>query len=391
MIQMVIGGILNSASSKKSMIKKARIIPLCPVDWGGGITRDVTLLELITNEGVIGLGSAYTGPGQVLEALNAYHQNPELLNIVQDEKVIPNSAIDIALWDIKGKNAQKPISDLLGRRHHDRVLAYATLDVLLSEAQNPDIFEQDIRALMNHGFKAIKLSLEGFGHRDSSKSDQEWDAYEGAVLEHAREIVGPDFSLMIDVFGSDLDWPFTYDWALKTAKKLEELDFLWFEEPLAPTALSDFTKLTKATKIAVAGGEDFILLKDFEKLATEKTLNIIQPDCTRMGGLTPMHAIKMLANQNDIDLIPHGWNTAVGLAADLQLMSTTPKDRLCMVEFMPTWHLMEPLLNDPFSLDLDGRIKVPVGPGLGVELNNDMIEKQSGVFNCNDKVIEVNY
>lgn len=391
MIQMVIGGALKATSSKNSMIKKARIIPLCPVDWGGGMTKDVTLLELTTNEGAIGLGSAYTGPRQVLEALNAYQQNPKLLNIVQDEKVIPNSAIDIALWDIKGKVAQKPISDLLGRRHHDRVLAYATLNVLLSEAQKPDIFEQDIHALMNYGFKAIKLSLDGYGHRDSSKSDQEWDAYELAVLTHAREIVGPDVSLMIDVFGSDLDWPFTYDWALKTAKKLEDLNFLWFEEPLAPTALADFTKLTKATKVAVSGGEDFILLKDFEKLIKEKSLNIIQPDCTRIGGLTPIHAIKMLANSNNIDLIPHGWNTGIGLAADLQLMATTPKGKLCMVEFMPTQHLMDPLLGDPLALDQDGMIKVPEGPGLGVALNNDMLENQLGVFNCNDKVIEVNY
>jgi D-galactarolactone cycloisomerase len=376
---------------ESTMVQKARIIPLSPVDWGEGVTKEATLLELTTNAGVTGLGSAYAGPSELLEALEAYHQSPELLNKVQDNRITPNSAIDIALWDIQGKIAQKPISDLLGKRQRDRILAYATLELHITRAQKAGVFEHRIRALTDLGFKAIKLALNGFGHRDSSKSDQEWDAYETAVLSHTREIVGPDFTLMLDVFGSDPEWPFNYDWALRTAKKLEELDFLWFEEPLAPTALEDFTKLTKATKIAVSGGEDFILLKDFEKLATGKSLNIIQPDCTKMGGLTPIHAIKTLANQNSIDLIPHGWNTAVGLAADLQLMATTPKGRLCMVEFMPTWHLMDPLNNDPFALDQDGKIKVPVGPGLGVELNNDMIENQSGVFNCNDKVIEVYY
>jgi D-galactarolactone cycloisomerase len=373
------------------MVQKARIIPLSPVDWGEGVTKEATLLELTTNAGVTGLGSAYAGPSELLEALEAYHQSPELLNKVQDNRITPNSAIDIALWDIQGKIAQKPISDLLGKRQHDRILAYATLELHIAEARKAGVFEQRIRALMDLGFKAIKLSIDTYGYRNSSKSEREWDAFETGFLTQAREIVGPNFTLMLDVFGSDPEWPSNYNWALRTAKKLEELDFLWFEEPLAPSAKADFAKLSKATKIAVAGGEDFILLKDFEKLATEKTLNIIQPDCTRMGGLTPMHAIKMLANQNNIDLIPHGWNTAVGLAADLQLMSTTPKDRLCMVEFMPTWHLTEPLLNDPFALDLDGRIKVPVGPGLGVELNNDMIENQSGVFQCDAEVLEVFY
>lgn len=373
------------------MIQKARIIPLSPIDWGEGVTKDATLLELTTKEGMTGLGSTYAGPSELLAALNAYHQNPELLNKVQDTSITPNSAIDIALWDIQGKIAQKPISDLLGKRQHDRILAYATLELHITKAQKAGVFEQRIRALMDLGFKAIKLSIDTYGYRNASKTEREWDAFETGFLTQAREIVGPHFTLMLDVFGSGPDWPSDYNWALRTAKKLEELDFLWFEEPLAPTALEDFTKLTKATKIAVSGGEDFILLKDFERLATGKSLNIIQPDCTRMGGLTPLHAIKTLANQNNIDLIPHGWNTAVGLAADLQLMSTTAKDSLCMVEFMPTWHLTEPLINDPFALDHDGKIKVPVGPGLGVELNNDMIENHLGVFNCNDKVIEVYY
>jgi D-galactarolactone cycloisomerase len=374
---------------ESTMIAKARIIPLSPVDWGEGVTKEATLLELTTNAGVTGLGSAYAGPSELLEALEAYHQNPDLLNRVQDSRITPNSAIDIALWDIQGKIAQKPISDLLGTRQHDRILAYATLELHITKAQKADVFEQRIRALKDLGFQAIKLSIDTYGYRDSSKSGREWDAYETGFLTQAREIVGPNVTLMLDVFGSDPEWPNSYNWALRTAKKLEELDFLWFEEPLAPSAEEDFTKLTKATKIAVAGGENFILLKDFEKLATGKSLNIIQPDCTRMGGLTPIHAIKMLANRNNIDLIPHGWNTAVGLAADLQLMSTTPKDRLCMVEFMPTWHLMEPLLNDPFALDHDGKIQVPKGPGLGVELNNDMIENQLGVFKCDAEVLEV--
>ena len=100
-----------------------------------------------------------------------------------------------------------------------------------------------------------------------------------------------------------------------------------------------------------------------------------------------MHSIRETAHQGNIDLIPHGWNTAVGLAADLQFQATTPKGRLCMVEYMPTRHLTEPLKHDPFSLDHEGMIAVPTGPGLGIELDHDRVEGGVGVFDCGEETI----
>ena len=348
--------------------ESSRIIPLAPVDWGGGDIRDVALLEITTPEGITGLGSAYTGVNQLRDALKQYQQDPATLHNADAEMTLPMSAIDIALWDIKGKEQNRPVSELLGGRKHDRILAYATVDLPMTAG---DAFDGILRSILDQGFRAVKLSIENFGHRDNSRSDKEWDVYEASLLKFARKIVGQDVQLMLDVYGSDANWTGDFDWALKTTKVLEELDYLWFEEPLAPEALEDFASLTQLANIAIAGGESFILLRDFEKLVNSNAVNILQPDCTRVGGLTQMQSIRIEASKNNIDLIPHGWNTAIGLAADLQFQATVSEDKYCMVEVRPHKTIMGLLKHKPFALDKEGKITVPTGAGLGVELHDE--------------------
>ncbi len=111
------------------VIKSSRIIPLPPVDWGGGDLRDVALLEITTSEGITGLGSACIGVNQLREALTLYQQNPEMLHTADAEMTVPMSAIDIALWDIRGKEENLPVSELLGGRKHDRVLGANRVDL----------------------------------------------------------------------------------------------------------------------------------------------------------------------------------------------------------------------------------------------------------------------
>jgi L-alanine-DL-glutamate epimerase-like enolase superfamily enzyme len=351
------------------MIENAKIIPLPPVDWGDGVEKDVVLLEITTPEGITGLGSAYTGANQLQDALSHYQQDPATLHKSDAEMSIPMSAIDIALWDIRGKRENQPISELLGGRRHDRILAYATVTLPMTSAVAGDAFEKHLRSIIDQGFRAIKLSIDNFGHRDNSKPDKEWDLCEANLLKFARKIVGENIQLMLDVYGSDPEWTGDFDWALKTTKILEELDYLWFEEPLAPEAFEDYVRLTQLANIAIAGGEDFILVRDFENLSNIKAVNILQPDCTRVGGLTQMQSIRYAASQNNINLIPHGWNTAVGLAADLQFQATISDDKYCMIEYMPHRIITDLLKHDPFSLDNDGRITVPNGAGLGIELS----------------------
>jgi len=357
------------------MIEDAKIIPLAPVDWGGGDERDVVVLELTTAGGLTGLGSAYTGVNQLRDALTLYQQDPLTLHQADTEMTVPMSAIDIALWDIRGKKENLPVSELLGGKKHDRILAYATVDLPMTSATAGDAFDKILRTVVDQGFRAVKLCIDKFGHRDisnNSKSDKEWDRCEAKLLRFARKIVGKNIQLMLDVYGSDPEWTGDFDWALKITKVLEELDYLWFEEPLAPEAFEDFVRLTQLANVAIAGGEDFILVRDFENLSNLKAVNILQPDCTRVGGLTQMQSIRKAASQNNINLIPHGWNTAVGLAADLQFQATVSDDEYCMVEYRPHRIITDLLKHDPFSLDNEGRITVPTGAGLGVELNDEI-------------------
>jgi L-alanine-DL-glutamate epimerase-like enolase superfamily enzyme len=353
------------------MIDDAKIISLPPVDWGDNVQKDVVLVEITTPEGITGLGSAYTGVNQLRDALNHYQQDPQSLHNADAEMTIPMSAIDIALWDIRGKEENQPVSELLGGRKHDRILAYATVDLPMTSAAAGDAFDKILRSVVDQGFRAVKICIDNFGHRDNSKSDKEWDLCEANLLRFARSIVGKNVQLMLDAYGSDPEWTGDFDWALKTTKVLEELDYLWIEEPLAPEAFEDFARLTRLANIAIAGGEDFILVKDFENLSNIKAVNILQPDCTRVGGLTQMQSIRSTASQNNLNLIPHGWNTAVGLAADLQFQATMSDDEYCMVEYMPHKIITDLLKHDPFALDNEGRITLPTGAGLGVELKDE--------------------
>jgi L-alanine-DL-glutamate epimerase-like enolase superfamily enzyme len=339
------------------------------VEWGDGDVRDVALLEITTLDGITGLGSAYTGVKQLRDALGHYQWDPQILHDADAEMIIPMSAIDIAHWDIRGKEENQPVSELLGGRKHDRVLAYATVVLPMTSAKAGDAFDKTLRSVVDQGFRAVKICIDNFGHRDIGKSDKEWDRCEAKLLRFARKIVGKNVLLMLDAYGSDPEWTGDFEWALKTTKVLEELDYFWFEEPLAPAAFEDFARLTQLANVAIAGGEYFVLARDFENLSNLKAVNILQPDCTRVGGLTQMQSIRIAASQNNINVIPHGWNTAIGLAADLQFQATVADERYCMVEYRPDRMITDLLKHSPFTLDNEGRITVPTGAGLGVELN----------------------
>ena len=114
-----------------------------------------------------------------------------------------------------------------------------------------------------------------------------------------------------------------------------------------------------------------------EHLANRQAVDILQPDCTRVGGLTQMQAIRHLADKQGLQVIPHGWNTAVGLAADLQFQATVSNDKYCMVEVRTDRMITDLLQGNPFKLDDDGKIAVPTGAGLGVALNDEFLKEHS--------------
>ncbi|MGL4461413.1 MAG: mandelate racemase/muconate lactonizing enzyme family protein, partial [Planctomycetia bacterium] len=191
----------------------------------------------------------------------------------------------------------------------------------------------------------------------------------------ARETVGPDVDLLVDAGGSEEFWPHDYKWAVNTAKMLGDYGVGWFEEPLAPDDLEGFVKLREASPVPIAGGEVLVRRQSFLPFLQRGAFDIVQPDATKCGGLTEMRRIAQTADDCGAMVVPHGWNTAVGVAADLQFVASLPVAKY--VEFLTPCKYIDDLLAAPMTLDADGYLAIPSGPGLGVELDRDGLKHYS--------------
>jgi len=274
------------------------------------------------------------------------------------------SGIDIALWDIFGKVTNQPISRLLGGRYREKVKAYGSL--LMTD---PKDLPPRLEDAVGRGFKAIKMGWGPFG-RISAANDE-------AIIKTARETVGPDIELMVDAGGSDRYWPHGYKWALETAKMLKNYDIVWFEEALRPDDLQGFIKLTENAPLPITSCEVITRRQAFMPWIEQRAVDYIQPDVTKVGGISEEYRIAMHAYDHSILFVPHGWNTAVGLAADLQLVAAVPTAR--WVEYITPAPYIEDLVIQPFDLDEKGFLSIPENAGLGIEWNTEGIEKFSSM------------
>ena len=274
------------------------------------------------------------------------------------------SGIDIALWDIFGKVTGQPISRLLGGRYRESIKPYASL--LTAE---PEVLPARLQAALERGFRAIKMGWGPFG-RESAKLDE-------AIARTARETVGPEVELMVDAGGSGPFWPHGYKWALETARMLRDYDVTWFEEPLRADDMQGYVKLTENAPLPITGCEVLTRRQSFVPWIESRAVDYIQPDVTKVGGLSEEYRIAMHAHEHSILFVPHGWNTAVGLAADLQLVAAVPTAR--WVEFITPSPYIDDLVEEPFKLDADGMLAIPAGPGLGVRWSAAGIRSHSGL------------
>jgi L-alanine-DL-glutamate epimerase-like enolase superfamily enzyme len=337
-----------------------------------------TIVEVLTDEGVTGLGSVFTNDALVKGALQVlaplYKEENPLEPERVSEKLRQNmfwlgrggsithtiSGIDIALWDILGKVTGQPVGRLLGGRHRERVRPYASL--LMEE---PAALADKLAALRARGYTAFKIGWGPFG-RESSRTDEE-------IVRTARDTVGVEARLMVDAGASDAFWPNGYSWAVRTAEMLAAYDVDWFEEPLSPDALEDFAELRRRARVPIAGGEVLTRRQSFAPFLTAGAFDIVQPDVTKVGGMSESRRIAWMAEDAGVRMIPHGWNTAVGVAADLQLASALPHTDL--VEYIAGSAYVDELVAGRWSLDADGMLPIPDAPGLGIELDLDALRK----------------
>ena len=370
-------------------IKDIRLIPLTGATPDGGWDQGFeeednlhTLVEVISDEGVVGLGSIYTSARIIEGALGILR--PMLIGESAIEPVRVSekchqstfwqgrggaithaiSGIDIALWDIFGKVTGQPISRLLGGRYREKIKPYGSL-IMTEPEQLPGVLNPAIE----RGFRAIKMGWGPFG-RVSAQMDE-------GIVRTARETVGPEVELMVDAGGSDRYWPHGYKWALETAKMLRDYDIVWFEEALRPDDLQGYIRLTEHAPLPITACEVLTRRQAFMPWIENRAVDYIQPDVTKVGGLSEEYRIAMHAYDHSILFVPHGWNTAVGLAADLQLVAAVPTAR--WVEYITPAPYIEDLVEEPFALDEEGMLAIPEAPGLGVRWSVEGVKRLSGM------------
>jgi L-alanine-DL-glutamate epimerase-like enolase superfamily enzyme len=154
---------------------------------------------------------------------------------------------------------------------------------------------------------------------------------------------------------------------------LADYEVAWFEEALQPDALDDYVKLREYSPIPIAGGEVLTRRQAFQPWLAAGAFDIVQPDVTKVGGISEERRIAWMAQDYGVRFIPHGWNTAVGLAADLQLASAFPGTNL--VEYLTGSPFIDEITLGGWQLDSEGMLAIPELPGLGLELDRDVVAK----------------
>jgi len=271
------------------------------------------------------------------------------------------SGLDIAMWDILGKVTGQPVGRLLGGTYRRKVRPYASILMEMPERMRERAAEFRAR-----GFRAIKIGWGPFGRREDARLDE-------AIVTAARQGAGDDCLLMVDAGASDAHWPNGLKWAARTADMLASHDVHWFEEPLPPDNIDDFVRLRQMSRVPIAGGECLTRRQSYRDWLVRGAFDIVQPDVTKVGGISEQIRIAYLAAEFGVRYVGHGWNTAVGLAADLQLASAIPDANL--VEYIGGSPYLDDIRVGGWAIDDEGCLAIPDGPGLGLELDVNALSR----------------
>lgn len=352
-------------------------------------TRQSVLCEVSTDEKITGVGEAFYfgGPAKIAANIITDVYGPLLMdkdpldtsviwdslyNWTRDQgmkgvTISALSAIDIALWDIKGKAQGLPIFKLLGGAYRHKARAYATG---LYEPQNvPNVIEALVNEAVGYkeeGFSGMKLKV-GYGiDKDVS--------YVKAI----RQAIGEEICLMVDA-----NHAYNSSEAIQLARKLEKFDVYWFEEPVPPEDLEGYCEVRKKSNILIAGGECEYTRYGFRNLINLRAVDILQPDLCAAGGFTEIMKIVAMASAANIPLIPHVWGTNVGLAASLQLFANLPHfpERRFPAEPFFEYDRSAHPFREEVTLEKfvmkNGYLDIPERPGLGINLNLKFVEKHA--------------
>ncbi len=361
---------------------RAIILKLPEISTAADGTQDDLIIVVETDEGITGYGEVDTAPYVGKAIVEAYMSHGTCYGLKEvvvgadpfDYEQIWNdmwsktyyygrsgpvihvmSGVDMALWDIMGKATGKPVHKLLGGSYKEKVRPYAS--ALMPDTK--DEVKRMVEKYASLGYTAIKFGWGPLGY--DVRSDLQ-------LIEMARNIAGDNMEIMIDIGKR-----YRLKQAIQVARALEQLGIYWLEEPLPAEDYSGYKRLTEATTMRIATGEEESGRLAFARLINEAHVDIIQPDISRCGGLTEAKKIATYAADSNTVLVPHAFKTGILVAASIQLIAALPD--VPFLEFSVTESaIRKELLVKPFELK-DGYIDVPADPGLGIELNPEVVRK----------------
>ena len=344
--------------------------------------RKICIVKITSDTGHVGYGEGY-GPANLVKA-GIEHLTPFVVgqNPLETETiwtmmyrrtldfarrgilVSAMSAIDVAIWDLKGKILDQPVHLLLGGKKRDEIVPYAT-GLYFTNCENMgDALAKEAKMYADLGYKAMKMKV-GL----SVDEDVEY-------VKRIREAIGPDINLMIDA-----NHAYNLREAVILAREVEKYNIYWFEEPISPEYYEQYAELRTKTTIPIAGGECEYLRFGFQTLLKSGSVDIVQPDICASGGLTEAKRIASLASVYGVEVVPHTWGTGIAISAAIHFVANLDcipgrlRTPMNFIEYDRTENgLREELITTPMVAK-DGTIRISDAPGLGFEFNEDALNK----------------
>ena len=345
--------------------------------------RGASLVRISTDEGITGWGECY-GPGEchkgIIETLFApmlVGKDPTDVGVLWEYMynrsrdygqkgvlVSALSGIDIALWDIFGKWLGQPICKLIGGVRRDTIKAYAT-GMYFKKTDDPaGALAAEAERYVKMGFSAVKMKL-GQG--------EDTDI---ACVRAVRKAIGPDIRLMVDA-----NHAFNSTRALRMANAIADQNIHWFEEPVPPEDIDGYVEVKARSPIPVAGGECEFTRFGFKELLSRRAVDYVQPDTCTTGGISEALKIITLASIYNVQYMPHVWGSSIALATALHVLAALPDFPLSldptepMLEFDRTENPFRTFLSREPIEQKNGYVDVPMGPGLGIDIDEGIIER----------------
>jgi galactonate dehydratase len=343
--------------------------------------RELTFLELDTDEGLVGLSEVRMvnktetlvaclrelAPRYVIGA-DPFDVERLAWNVRRAEYGRPGevtqsalAAFDVACWDLMGQSLGVPIWKLLGGRFHTRIPAYA--NGWYQSERDPAAIARLARTVVARGYRAFKLDPFGAASAELPAADRRRVE---AIMAQVRDAVGPDVEILVEMHGR-----FTPASAIRIAAVLEPYDPEWLEEPVPPEHAAALKHVRTASRIPIASGERAHSIGEIRELVEDDCLDVLQIDLTHFGGFIPMKQAAGWADAHYMLMAPHNVCGPVGTMANLHFAVTTPNYKLLehFNDFADRW--VQDLVDHPPQVSDDGYFAVPERPGLGLRLNHE--------------------